>query len=341
MKIIDLHCDTISRLYTEQNQPDSSLRKNSFQVDLIKMKKSDYLLQNFALFIDLSETNCPYETFLHQLAVFQREMAENSDLISPITSYSEILANQKQGKMSALLTLEEGEVCGGSLEQLQELYNFGVRMMTFTWNFPNSLGYPAEPAPFFQLKYHPDMANKKTESMNYSRKEKGLTPQGREFLEEIEHLGIIMDVSHLSDQGIRQVCQAAKKPFCASHSNARSLCSRGRNLPDDLIRSIAQKGGIIGVNYYGPFLSNIPDKHNQYFSHVKDIALHIRHIANLGGISCIGLGSDFDGIDDNLELKNCSQMELLEQELRKCGFHENEIEQIFYRNALNFYHELL
>lgn len=327
MNIIDLHCDTISKIYHErQRHKNTGLRKNSFQVDLLKMKSSGYLLQNFAIFLDLGETDDPYGTFCRQLAVFEEEMNNNSDLISPVTSFQQILTNQRQGKMSALLTLEEGEACGGSLKRLQEIYHCGVRMMTFTWNFPNTLGFPAEPAP---------------SCSDYSRSETGLTARGREFLAEMERLGIIADVSHLSDQGILDVCKFASKPFCASHSNARSLCRRGRNLPDHLICKIAERGGLIGANFYGPFLSNTPNSQNQYVSYVKDIAQHIRHIADAGGISCIGLGSDFDGIDDNLELKDCSQMELLEDELKKSGFHINEIEQIFYQNVLKFYQELL
>ncbi|MCI8299826.1 MAG: membrane dipeptidase [Lachnospiraceae bacterium] len=342
MKIIDLHCDTISRIYQQRKlQNDANLRNNSFQVDLEKMRHANYLLQNFAIFIDLGETDAPYQTFQEQFAIFQEELQKNTDLISPVTSYSEITANERQGKMSALLTLEEGEACCGSLEKLREIYDLGVRMMTFTWNFPNSLGVPAEPAPFLQLKYHSGASKRSAESLYVCPQKKGLTFQGREFLREMERLGIIADVSHLSDQGIREVCEIAAKPFCASHSNARSLCRRGRNLPDELIRRIAGLGGIIGINYYGPFLSDTPDKRQIYFSRVKDIASHIRHIAGLGGISCIGLGSDFDGIDSNLELSDCSHMELLEHELKKCGFHEREVEQIFYRNALNFYRELL
>ncbi len=222
-------------------------------------------------------------------------------------------------------------------------------MMTFTWNYPNSLGYPAEPAPFTALSksvtgYEDNTrlsSLKSAYQTAYSRPKKGLTSLGIEFLAEMERLGIIPDVSHLSDEGIRDVCRLATKPFCASHSNARSLCGRGRNLPDDLIRTISQKGGIIGVNYYGPFLSDKPNEDDIFFSRIKDIAQHICHISDIGGIYCIGLGSDFDGIDGNLELENCSQMELLAHELQKCGLHTNEIEQIFYRNALNFYQELL
>lgn len=339
MKIIDMHCDTISRLYQAKDQPKNfDLRNNLFQLDLTKMKAAGYLLQNFALFIDLNTTDDPYKTFREQLAVFQGEMQKNQDLIAPVTSYSHILENEAQGKMSALLTLEEGQVCGGSLDSLREIYGLGIRMMTFTWNYPNSLGHPGEPA----------LLSSRTSSVKTAcsasaciHTGKGLTSLGKEFLEEMEHLGIIPDVSHLSDEGISDVCRLAKKPFCASHSNARFLCHRGRNLTDELIRGIAEKGGIIGANYYGPFLSDTPDDQGCYFGRVRDIAKHIRHIADTGGISCIGLGSDFDGIDDNLELENCSQMELLEQELRKCGFHESEIEQIFYRNVLTFYREVL
>lgn len=348
MKIIDMHCDTISRIYNEQKQSaKTNLRQNSFQIDLTKMKSAGYLVQNFALFIDLGETQTPYDTFLEQFTTFQEEMDANSDLIALVTTYSEILTNEKQGKMSALLTLEEGHVCGGSLEKLKEIYDLGVRMMTFTWNYPNSLGFPAEPAPFTSLdnaasRGFSDSGRETPVCQSaYSRRQKGLTDRGIEFLTEMERLGIIADVSHLSDEGIRDVCRFSTKPFCASHSNARRLCSRGRNLPDELIRNISEKGGVIGVNYYGPFLTNMPNEQNIFFSYIKDIVRHICHISEIGGIYCIGLGSDFDGINDNLELKNCSQMELLEQELKKYGFHSSEIEQIFYKNVQNFYRELL
>ena len=141
MKIIDMHCDTISRICQERVKNNNcNLHDNSLQVDLMKLKSSEYLLQNFALFIDLGETDCPYHTFQQQLAIFEEEITKNSNLIAPVTSYSEIITNEKIGKMSALLTLEEGEVCGGSLDRLKEIYDLGIRMMTFTWNYPNSLG---------------------------------------------------------------------------------------------------------------------------------------------------------------------------------------------------------
>lgn len=322
MTIIDMHCDTISRIYEERKQGKPvKLRSNHFQLDLKKMRHAGYLVQNFAMFVDLKGTSFPYQECKKQMQIFQEEMEKNQDIITMVTTYSEILDNRQQGKMSALMTIEEGDACEGSLEKLEEFYQLGMRMMTFTWNYPNRLGFPGEPAA--------------------THLSQGLTSKGIEFLEQMEYLGIIPDVSHLSDAGIRDVCRLAKKPFCASHSNARSLCHRGRNLPDELIRGIAKHGGVIGANYYGPFLSQTPNVLGCYYSYVSDIVLHIRHIINVGGIDCIGLGSDFDGIDNNLELKNCSSMELLAQELKKNGFHEREIDKIFYQNVLALYQELL
>lgn len=318
MKIIDMHCDTISRIY---KNPDSQLRQNDFQLDLMKMKSSGYLLQNFAMFIDLDETEHPYETCLEQIRIFKSELEKNSDLIAPVTNYAEILKNEKLGKMSALMTIEEGQVCGGDLRILKEFYDLGARMMTFTWNHKNTLGFPAEPV--------------------HDSDRGGLTHLGIAFLDAMEQLGIIPDVSHLSDQGITDVCRLAKKPFVASHSNSRSLCGRCRNLPDELIRKIAEKGGVIGANFYGPFLTSIPDSNDCFFSYAKDVARHIRHLVDVGGLACVGLGSDFDGIDDNIEMKDCSFLPLLEAELCKIGFSETEIEHIFYRNVLNLYQALL
>ena len=318
MKIIDMHCDTISRIY---KNPGSQLRQNDFQLDLMKMKSSGYLLQNFAMFIDLDETEHPYETCLEQIRIFKSELEKNNDLIAPVTNYAEILENEKLGKMSALMTIEEGQVCGGDLRILKEFYDLGARMMTFTWNHKNTLGFPAEPV--------------------HDSDRGGLTHLGIAFLDAMEQLGIIPDVSHLSDQGITDVCRLAKKPFVASHSNSRFLCGRCRNLRDELIRKIAEKGGVIGANFYGPFLTSTPDSDGCFFSYAKDVARHIRHLVDVGGLACVGLGSDFDGIDDNIEMKDCSFLPLLEAELCKIGFSETEIEHIFYRNVLNLYQALL
>lgn len=126
----------------------------------------------------------------------------------------------------------------------------------------------------------------------------------------------------------------------ASHSNAAALCKHPRNLSDDQIRRIAECGGVIGVNYYGMFLEEKPEN-GIYYSRVERIAAHICHMIRVGGIGCVGLGSDFDGIDTNLEMSDCSKLNLLERELEKRKFTEEEKEAVFSQNVLRIYKEYL
>ena len=152
----------------------------------------------------------------------------------------------------------------------------------------------------------------------------------------MEDLGIIIDVSHLSDAGFYDVLKYSTKPFVASHFGARSVCGVARNLSDDMIRSLAQKGGVTGVNYCSEFIED----HNETFTSLQGMIDHIRHIAKVGGIDCVGLGSDFDGIGNQLEIKDASGMQLLYEGL-KPYFTEEEIEKIFYKNVLRVYHDTL
>ena len=310
MYVADLHCDTVSAIYYDRkNGGQANLLSNHFQLDLNRMKKGGYLLQNFAVFVDLKNGGDPYRCAKRQIAVFKGELAKYPDKIRQATTVEDILKNQKEGRISAVLTLEEGEVCLGDENTLEEFYRDGVRMMTFTWNYPNSLAT-----------------------------EEGLTSKGVLFLEKMQEIGIIPDVSHLPRAGFYDVCRYAKRPFVASHSNAAALCGHKRNLTDDMVRKIAERGGVIGINYYGLFLVEKPEN-GIYYSSVGRIADHICHMVNVGGTGCVGLGSDFDGIDCNLELSDCSKMGLLEQELKKRGFGEKEIGDIFYRNVLRIYKE--
>lgn len=325
MYVADMHCDTISEIYQRKKRGiDTKLSKNDLQIDLLKLERGNYLLQNFAVFVDLENGENPYQCAKNQIALFQREIQKNSDRIRQVKTYQDILDNQKQGRISALLTLEEGEACEGDIKKLEEFYELGVRMMTFTWNYQNSYASPATP-----LK---PLAEK--------QKHFGLTECGIAFLEKMEELGIIPDVSHLSEEGFYDVYRYSTKPFVASHSNAVSLCEHGRNLTDDMIRKIAQRGGVIGINYYGRFLENHPVK-GIYYSRISRIADHILYMIKIGGEDCVGLGSDFDGMDNYLELSDCSKMELLWDELKKRGLHERQIEAVFFKNLLRLYREMV
>lgn len=322
MKVIDMHCDTIGALYEAQEKGEaSSLLENSFHLDLKKMEKGDYFLQNFALFVDLKKTEDPFRTCVRMADLFFREMEKNRDRISPVTSWKEIEENWKAGRMSALLTLEEGEVCGGDPALLRTLYRLGARMMTLTWNYENSLAFPGKGG-------------------GVPETERGLKEKGFEILEEMESLGMIVDVSHLSDAGIFDVLRTAKKPFVASHSDARSLASHSRNLTDEMIRGIAEKGGVIGMNYCCEFLEDIQEG-GRRVSRISRVIAHMKHLKNVGGIGCIGLGSDFDGITGELELETAAAMPKLAQAMEDAGFSASEIEAVFYKNVLRLYQELL
>ena len=145
-----------------------------------------------------------------------------------------------------MLTVEEGAVCKGSTGKLRHLYRLGVRMLTLTWNYPNELGWP-------NVKMPPE-GSEEAPDFTVPDREHGLTETGFAFLSEMERLGMIVDVSHLSDAGFWDVARAAEKPFVASHSNARAVCHHVRNLNDEMIRALAEKGGVTGLNFCPSFL---------------------------------------------------------------------------------------
>lgn len=322
MKVVDMHCDTIGALYeAEQRGEPVSLLENGLHLDLKKMEKGDYFLQNFALFVDLGHTDEPFKTCVSMADLFYREMEKNRDRIAPVTTWKEMEENWRQGKMSALLTLEEGEVCEGNPAFLRTLYRLGARMMTLTWNYENSLAWPGKGG-------------------GVPETERGLKQRGFEILEEMESLGMIVDVSHLSDAGILDVLKAAKKPFVASHSDTRSLASHSRNLTDEMIRGIAEKGGVIGINYCCSFLEDIPEGQKPV-SRIARIIDHMKHIRQVGGIGCLGLGSDYDGITGELELPTAAALPRLAEAMEEAGFTASEVEDVFYRNVLGLYRELL
>lgn len=330
MKIVDMHCDTISLLLNhKRNNCDQGLKNNSLHIDLTKMQKSKYLLQNFALFVNMKHCENPFEEAIHMTDLYYEELEKNKDIIQPVFKYSDIITNEKEGKMSALLTLEEGAIIKGDIALLHTMYRLGARMMTLTWNFPNELGYP-----------NLDANDKKAGKPMVANTTCGLTEKGIEIIQEMERLGMIIDVSHLSDAGFYDVLQYTKAPFVASHSNARAVCSHIRNLTDDMIKQLANRGGVTGINLYPFFLVN--EVHGQpTIGTIDSIVTHIKHIVNVGGYDCIGLGTDFDGIEGHDEIKDASYMPLLEDALTKAGFTEGQIEKIFSKNVLRVYEEIL
>lgn len=330
MRVADMHCDTLSEIYCAQKQgKETHLDSNSFHVDLDKLKAGDYGLQNFAIFTNVEETENPLEYAMELLDLFYMEMEANQDRISVVKTWKDIEENWKKGRLSAMLTIEEGAVCRGNLRILRDFYRLGVRMMTLTWDYDNELAFPN------QVFWDGPMAG--TGIADTSR---GLTETGLAFVEEMERLGIILDISHLNDAGIYDVFRYAKKPFVASHSNARAVASHPRNLTDDMIKKLAERGGVMGLNFCSAFLRDFR-KREDAESLIRDMVEHIRHIKKVGGISCIGLGTDFDGIGGRMEIDSAAGLQKLALALEQAGFSISEIEAVFYGNVLRLYRELL
>lgn len=329
MKIADMHCDTLSAL-REQHKKAQSLQKNTLHVDLNKLQQGGYLLQNFAMFVDLREEADAWQAIEEMSSLFYREMEAAKDWIAPVTGWQEIQRNREEGRMSALLTVEEGGVCAGQIEKLQRLYQMGVRMLTLTWNYPNELGYPN-----FIWERGGSLPDYKKPDIIH-----GLTETGILFVEEMERLGMIVDVSHLSDAGFYDVLHVTRKPFVASHSNARAICPWVRNLTDDMIRSLAKRGGVVGLNYCADFLTEGKEGEKNPGT-IQAIVEHAKHIANIGGIECLGLGSDFDGIDTHAQLPDAASLPLLEEALYQSGFARSDIDKIMGANVLRIYEECL
>ena len=330
MNFIDMHCDTISAIYKKrkENVP-IHLRENSLHLDLNKMKQAGYIAQNFAIFIDLNNTTNPFEEAIAMIDCFYEEIHKNDDLISFASSYNDIISNLNCMKMSALLTLEEGGMIKGDPSLLRTFYRLGARMMTLTWNYENELASPST-----------NYSNDKKPDVTVPFTKWGLTNLGFDIITEMESLGMIIDVSHLSDPGFFDVLNNTKNPFVASHSNARAICNHARNLSDEMIYALANRGGVIGINFHPPFLKD-PLQKTGYLGAIDDMILHIKHIEQIGGIESIALGSDFDGIPGNKEMTNVCDMPKLYDTLHFAGFSDNQIDKICYQNVLRVYKDIL
>lgn len=307
-----MHCDTILKLM--EDRANLNIYENPFSIDIKKLIKADSLAQFFAMYIDLKSEDDPFQKFLDMADKFYEELDLNSDTIKIAKNYDDIVENNKKGLISAVLTIEEGGALKGSIENLERAYDIGVRLITLTWNYPNEIGYPNCIDQYRNL---------------------GLTEFGREMILEMNKLGIIIDVSHLSDGGFYDVLELSQKPFVASHSNSRTVKRHTRNLSDDMIRRLSEKGGLIGINFEKHFLGN------NNISKIDDMVMHIKHIKNIGGIEVIGIGSDFDGISKPLEIENIGQIGRLIDALRVNKFSEDELEKVFYKNALRVIKDVL
>lgn len=303
MKYIDLHCDTAYRMIKE----DLSLNDDACKVNIEKLKKGGALAQTFAFFVDLEEEKDPYDAFTSMYNNFIKEIDKNKDKIEIVRNTDELKQCNNNGKIGAFLSIEEGEVLKGDVSKVLDVYKKGIRMLTLTWNYENSIGYP---------------------NVNFKYKDKGLKENGIEIVNEMERVGIIPDCSHLSDGGFYDLSKICKKPFIATHSNARAIKNHPRNLTDDMIKILSNQGGVMGLNFCSDFVAE------DDITKVSKIAKHAKHIKNIGGIDVLSIGSDFDGIENEVEIKDTSEMDKLYYGLKKEGFSDDDIEKVFYKNII-------
>lgn len=309
MQYIDFHCDTLSRIFYKVDTDNTEiLWSNKGHVDLSRLSGSGCLAQFFACFLDRKTpavSGTHYQDALEMIRLMKDTLALHPEA-SLALSYEDYLHNKANRLLSCFLTVEEGGILDGNVERLPSLYEAGIRLITLTWNYENDLGCPHNMSSVFGT---------------------GLKPFGFEVLSEMERLGMLIDVSHLSDAGFEDVYCHTHMPFVASHSCCRSLCGHSRNLTDEMIRKIGERQGLIGVNFYGTFLQD------DGRSTLNGIIRHLRHIINTGGLDVAALGSDFDGMDCEMELTGCQDMPKLIPALEKAGFSPHEIDAVCFKNS--------
>jgi membrane dipeptidase len=252
---------------------------------------------------------------LQQIDVFHSEMKKNSKRIALCTTFSEIKNTVEKGKISAVLSIEGGEPLMGDLRILRTFYRLGVRSLGLTW-FPRNR-----------------LADGSWEMSSKS----GLTTFGAEVVEEMNKLGMIVDVSHINEPGFWNVMEVSKSPIIASHSNCKALCDHHRNLTDDQIRAIAEKKGVMGITYVDAFLDKQPEKVS-----IERVLDHIEHAVKLVGAEHVGLGSDYSGLRLGMKgLEDMTKVPDITKGLVSRGYSESDIENILGGSFLKVYKNVL
>lgn len=322
MKIVDLHCDTIMRFYEGGHLEELQ----DGHISLEGLRRGETMAQCFAIFVPThgaAERHGvpvkPQEYFDKAYEAYLRELERCQRRLAPALTVADILKNDARGLVSSVLTVEDGVTLDGRIEDVDDYFKKGVRMVALTWNYENSLGWPQSGDP--------------------KKHALGLKPFGIECVRRMNELGIAVDVSHLSEGGFWDVARHSKKPFIASHSCCRALCDIGRNLTDDQLRAVARSGGVVGLNYCNAFLHPTADREDR-FTAISELMRHLRHMVNVAGVEAVALGSDYDGIGSELEWGGCAGQQTLAGEIvRQFGF--DTAEKICHKNALRALRDII
>lgn len=322
--VIDAHCDTLlsvtGRGLGFPGMPSAQRnfleRNDTGHIDLPRLKEGGVTCQVMALYIEPQYK--PARSARRTLEMMDAfyGLIDESEEFRLATTAADIEKAKRDGETCAVLSIEGGEAVEGSLALLRDYHRLGVRAMGLTWNQRN------------------DIADGQGEKSAGS----GLTDFGVSVVKEMERLGMLVDVSHLSDSSFWAVDKVAERPYIASHSNCRALAPASRNLTDQQIEALAKKGGVIGVVFAGSFVDEDPAKVS-----LRRLCDHIDHIKKVAGIDYVGLGSDFDGFGvpqgSGVVMKDASEFPGLTGELVARGYTEKEIRKVLGGNWMRLYKE--
>lgn len=307
ISVFDFHCDTALRMVGNGVNPARKLRKNDGHVDLVRASRLGGYAQCFACFttpLMEERTHISPETmFQRELTNLLREIRENEDMIAVAKSAGEILENRDKGRMSAILTLEGTAGIGYDPERLPELWDMGFRITSLGWNECNPL----------------------TGSHVTGG---GLTDRGIAFVRQAQELGMLIDVSHISDEGFWDILKITRGPVIATHSNSRAVWNHSRNLTDDMFRAIGETGGVAGYNACGEFTGDKPT--------LDTVCDHIFHFLELDPTGAhIALGGDLDGISEMPQgFAGVQSWPDLADRLIMRGLEEHTLHNLFWNNAI-------
>ena len=315
--VVDTHCDTLKCLLPEFTRPRDSMwddrsdigmgvRSNLGHVDVPRLLEGGVDCQVFAVSSGRSRTpSHPLRTALEMIDRFYRE-CESCGTLTPVTSIDEVLDAKRNGMVAGLLSIEGADVIEGRIEMLRVFHRLGVRMVGLVHSLRNQLA----------------------DGVTDRRTGGGLSELGAQAVEELNRLGMIIDVSHINDEGFWDVLDHTKHPVIASHSNSRAICGHPRNMTDEMIVALAENGGVMGMNFAPSFV-------HPTLATLQGVVDHIDHIVDLVGPDHVGLGSDFDGIPSTpVGLEDATRMPYITEELVKREYNEVDIKKILGGNHL-------
>ncbi len=306
--LVDLHADTLLDLAAGRRSLDGSTAGG--HIDLPRLRRGGVDVQVFAAFVHPREAAVGRQRVRELIAAFDRAMDRHAGQIAAVRTVAEIEAAQRAGKIAAVLAVENGgDAIGADVDQVDQLYRAGVRMMGLTWNPANLL------------------ADGASESRH-----RGLTALGRQVVDRMQRLGMVIDVSHLSIESLWEVLAVSRGPVVATHSDAAAVHQHRRNLSDAQLRALAGRGGVVGVNFFPPFLGAAT---------LDRVVAHIDHMVRVMGVDHVALGSDFDGITAvPAGLEDVSRLPALTAALLARGYRPEDVHKILGGNALRVFRQV-